>query len=542
MDENDCITYIPFKKTGYFSNTMIDYLEQSPKVSPFYGYFPNIQGFKKQIEEKRLSFSKKKREILVAELKNQYNFLKFGKNGSRISKKTEEHINLLLKERTFTVTTGHQLNLFTGPLYFLYKIISTINLCEELSKKFPEENFVPIYWLATEDHDFDEINYFNFKGKKIQWNSKQTGAVGRFLTEGLNDVFKVFSSELNTSKNAEELRELFTNAYLNHNSLSEATRYLANELFGEYGLVVIDADNNNLKRTFTPFVEKELTEQLSFKQVSKTVVALQKDYKVQVNPREINLFYLANGLRERIILENGVYKINNTETVFSLNEILEELNKYPEKFSPNVIMRPLYQEVILPNLCYIGGGGELAYWFELKAYFNEVKVPFPILLLRNSALIISEKQSKKIKALKISLEDLFLNQNDLLNQKAIEKSTVKIDFSKQELFLQEQFSQLKEIAKKTDKSFIGAVNAQEKKQLKGLKNLKKRWLRAEKRNQKELMDRIIILQNELFPNGSLEERQRNFSELYLEYGNSFIKTLKDNLRPLQLEFAIIRMD
>lgn len=535
--ESDCLHHIPFKKTGFFSKTITDYLNQDKKIQSFYGNFSTLKGFKKQIELKKKSVKEQSRTSLVKVLNKQYCHIK----KVALPNKVRKNIHLLEKENTFTITTGHQLNLFTGPLYFLYKIISTINLCEQLSAKFPENNFVPIYWMATEDHDFEEINFFNFNQKKIKWSSYQTGAVGRFSTQGLEDVFNVFSSELNASKNANELREIFKNGYLNNNNLADATRYIANELFGEYGLVILDADDVDLKREFIPYVKKELLEQTSFIEVSKTIIQLEKEYKIQVNPREINLFYLANGLRERVILENGIYKINNTNIVFLRDEILEELQNYPDKFSPNVIMRPLYQEVILPNLCYIGGGGELAYWLELKKYFEAVEVVFPILLLRNSVQIISKKQAEKLNKLTISVEELFFNQNDLLHKKVTENSTINVNFSSQKEFLQQQFSKLKKIAQQTDKSFIGAVKAQEKKQLKGLVNLEKRWLRAEKRNQQELVKRIVNLQDELLPNQSLEERQRNFSEFYQEYGREFISVLKDNLDPLKLEFTVLKM-
>jgi uncharacterized protein YllA (UPF0747 family) len=206
-----------------------------------------------------------------------------------------------------------------------------------------------------------------------------------------------------------------------------------------------------------------------------------------------------------------------------------------------VIMRPLFQEVILPNLCYIGGGGEMAYWFELKGYFEKVNIPFPALLLRNSVQVVSEKQSRKLENLKISQEELFLNQHVLLSKKVIENSEIKTDFSQKIKFLQKQFSDLKEVAKKTDISFINAVNAQERKQIKGLESLEKRLLKAEKRRQRDLVDRITLLQNELLPNQSLEERQRNFSEYYLEYGSSFIEALKGALKPLQLEFTLLEL-
>ncbi|WP_026775110.1 bacillithiol biosynthesis cysteine-adding enzyme BshC [Polaribacter sp. Hel_I_88] len=528
------ITQIPFQKTGFFSKTMADYLEKNEHITSFYHNFPDINGFHNQLEEKKKSFRLQSRLVLVDALKNQY-------KSFETSAKTDENIELLKQQNTFTVTTGHQLNLFTGPLYFLYKIISTINLAEELSEKFPEEKFVPVYWMATEDHDFDEINYFNFDGKKVIWNRKDGGAVGRFSTEGLEEVFEVFSNHLGNSKNANYLKSLFSEGYLKHNNLADATRFIANELFKEYGLVIIDGDDKSLKQLFTPFVKDELENETSFKEVSKTIETLEKNYPIQVNPREINLFYLGDDYRERIIFEDNLYKVNNTEITFTKAAILKEVDENPLAFSPNVIMRPLFQEVILPNLCYIGGGGEMAYWLELKDYFNKVDVPFPILLLRNSVQIISEKQAGKLEKLNITKEEIFLNQFELLSKKVIENTDIETDFSDKIEFLKNQFKDLKKVAEKTDVTFINAVNAQERKQIKGLENLEKRLLKAEKKRQKDLVDRITIIQNELLPNESLEERQRNFSEFYLEYGRNFIINLKEALKPLELEFTILEM-
>ncbi|MDH5414134.1 MAG: bacillithiol biosynthesis cysteine-adding enzyme BshC [Flavobacteriaceae bacterium] len=527
---------IPFSETGYFNKLTCDYLSQKPALSSFYTNFSDVQGFKKQIELRLHSKldSLPKRTVLVRALQDQYKDL-------NISKQTNRNIQLLQKDNTFTVTTGHQLNLFTGPLYFLYKIISTINLTTRLKSEFPKNNFVPIYWMATEDHDFDEINYFNFNGKKVSWNIKSKGAVGRLSTKGLEDVLAVFSKQLGNSKNATYLQDLFSKAYLEHKSLTEATRYLANELFNKFGLVILDGDDNTLKRQFIPYIEQELIDQTSFKEVSATIEALQSGYDIQVNPREINLFYLTDKIRERIVYENEIYKVMDTDISWNKEGILKHLNEYPERFSPNVLMRPLYQEVILPNLSYIGGGGELAYWLELKKYFEAVKVPFPILLLRNSVLFITEKQSRKAKNLQISTAELFLKQHVLVNNKIKEISDISIDFSVQRAYLQKQFKELEELAKKTDKSFIGAVKAQEVKQLKGLDNLEKRLLKAQKRKLSSVVDRITELQNELFPNQSLEERQRNFSEYYLSQGDQLISGLIDNLDPLKLEFSILKI-
>ena len=526
------VHHIPFQKTGYFSPIICDYLDKKPELSSFYGNFPDLAGFKKQLKLKKESFQSNSRKVLVEALTHQY-------KTTTTSEKTLQNIELLSEENTFTITTGHQLNIFTGPLYFLYKIVNTINLAKHLKKEFPHHNFVPVYWMATEDHDFEEINFFKLKNKKIAWNRQTSGAVGRLKTDDFETVFKEFSKLIGITKNANYLKELFQNSYLKHNNLTSATRYLVNELFGEYGLVIIDGDDAKLKQQFIPIIKDELLNTTSFKEVSKTNNELGENYKIQVNPREINLFYLKDNLRERIIFEENSFRVNNTAIAFSKDELLNEVSNHPERFSPNVIMRPLFQETVLPNLCYIGGGGELAYWFQLKSYFNVVKTPFPILLLRNSVLLASEKQLIKSEKLTISLEELFENQQALITKKVKELSEIEIDFTRQKEYLKQQFIDLKELAKQTDVSFLGAVNAQEQKQLKGLSNLEKRLLKAQKRKLSDVVERIKKLQNELFPNQSLEERTRNFSEIYLELGNDFIPMLLNNLQPLKLQFSVI---
>lgn len=529
----DCISY---HKTGYFSNLIIDYLSQDETVKFLYNRFPMNEQFENQIHEKKNNFKPENREALVQVLKKQHQNIP-------LSELTEAHISALSNTNTFTITTGHQLNLFTGPLYFLYKIISTINLCKELKQKYPENNFVPLYWMATEDHDFDEINFFNFKNNKVTWDRKSGGAVGELTTEGLNEVYKTFSEQLGASPNAEKLKSLFKEAYLYHSNLADATRYLANALFGEYGLVILDANEKELKQLFIPFIKDEIFNKTSSEIVEITNRKINtipnKNYKLQVNPREINLFYLKKGLRERIIEKGGIYFVNNTELKFDKESMFFEIENHPERFSPNVILRPLYQEVILPNLCYIGGGGELAYWLQLKAYFDELNVTFPMLMLRNSALILSEKQKNKIQKLTISIEDLFLPKHKLDEKVTREISAIKIDFSPQRDYLKQQFKDLYKLAEQTDKSFIGAVAAQEKKQLNGLDALEKRLLKAQKRKLSDHLERIANLQEELFPNGSLQERTANFSKFYDEYGENLLKVLFESLNPNQQEFLCL---
>jgi len=417
-----------------------------------------------------------------------------------------------------------------------------INLSEQLNKKHSNHHFVPVYWMATEDHDFDEINYFNLFGNKIEWKRESGGAVGELNTEGLEELLSQLKSELGEGELAQKLITLFSEAYTKHNNLTDATRYLANELFSSYGLIIIDGNNKELKKQFIPFAEKELTDKKSFQEVEATTLKLKKiGFKKQVHPREINLFYLTKGLRERIVEENGVFKINNTQITFSKEEILKELKDHPERFSPNALLRPLYQEIVLPNLCYVGGGGELAYWFQLKDYFKSVGVTFPMLLLRNSVLLVPKKLSKKLEKLNETIESLFLSPYDLEKKHTHQLSDVVIDFTPQREHLKKQFSDLYTVAKKTDKSFLGAVAAQEKKQLNGLDNLEKRLLKAEKRKLVDQLNRLTAIQDQLFPKESLQERTLNFSEFYLEFGEELFQILRQNLDPLGHKLTILEL-
>ncbi|TYB76957.1 bacillithiol biosynthesis cysteine-adding enzyme BshC [Bizionia myxarmorum] len=532
---SDCI---PFRDTNYFSGLICDYLDEKSALKPFYHRFPKLDNFKAQIEEKKGSFTSESRAILVLSLQEQY------KNFNS-SSSTKRNIDALKDENTFTITTGHQLNIFTGPLYFFYKIISTINLCEELKAKYPENQFVPIYWMATEDHDFEEINYFNFQDKKVQWNREASGPVGELDLEGFEYVFEVFSKQLPKSMHADKLTNLFKKAYVDHSNLTDATRYLVNELFSEYGLVILDGNDKALKKEFIPFVKEELINQSSFKNVSETnekLNGLPENYKIQVNPREINLFYIKPGLRERIVEADGIFHVLETSMSWNKTELLEEVENHPERFSPNVILRPLFQEIVLPNLCYIGGGGELAYWFQLKSNFEAHNIPFPMLLLRNSVVLTTTKQQEKLHKLGLETKNLFLKQSDLLTKVTKDISEIRIDFSNQKEHLKKQFQDLYTLAEQTDKSFKGAVAAQEHKQIQGLEHLEQRLLKAQKRKLAVVLERVKLLQDEIFPNQSLQERQANFSTFYLEFGDQLIQQLVLNLQPLKGEFLILNLE
>ncbi len=494
-----------------------------------------MENYQKQIAEKA-NFSIENRKTLVEVLKKQYQKLIDPKISTENSIR---NIEKLADKNTFTITTGHQLNLFTGPLYFLYKIISVLNLCKKLKSEYPNYEFVPIFWMASEDHDFEEINFINWGGGRLRWERRSGGPVGRFSTDGIKKIIDELEDLLGAGKNSAEWISLLRKCYLEHETLADATRYLVHHLFGNEGLVILDGDDSELKRLANPYFEKDLFENIPHQKIKETTTKLQELYFEQVHPREINLFYIKNGLRERIERNGEKWQVLNTGISFAENELRNELKNHPERFSPNAILRPLYQEVILPNLAYIGGGGELAYWFQLKGMFDEMEVPFPMLVLRNSALWVEKKWQQKLDDLKLEIKDLFQPLHKIKKEWVKKNAPIDTELSPYEKNLETMFDELEEVAHLTDESMLGAVNAQRQKQLNGLQNLRKKLIRAEKRRHDEKMDKIDRVYYALFPNGSLQERHENLGFFYEKYGEDFIQILMEKLNPMDFRFCVV---
>lgn len=511
---------LPLSKAPYFSTTFLDYLDKNSKLEDFVGVFPEVDSFQELINKR--NFPANNRAVLSQALTEQYDELV-------LSGKLIQNINALKEDNCFTITTGHQLNIFTGPLYFIYKIITTIRITQILQDRYPECYFVPVYWMASEDHDFAEINHFHLFGKEHKWDSDQKGAVGRFDPSGLSSIIDEIK----------DCPEFFQEAYLNCNSLSDATRSIVNHLFGDYGLVVVDADHRELKKTFAPIIKDELLHQNTYHKVVESSTALtKKGYKTLVTPREINLFYLQDDQRERIIKRENQYEVLNTELKFSEEQILNKAVEAPECFSPNVVLRTLYQETILPNLAYVGGPGELIYWMQFKSSFEHHNIPFPILFPRNNVLVLNRSQTKKFEKLELELSELFLNSNELKSAYIERNATSVLDLKSEKTRIQETFQDILEKIKAIDGSLTGYIKAEESKALKNLDQIEKRLVKAEERNQEMGLNQLMGLKEKLFPNGSLQERHQNFLNFFVN-NPQFVEELMEHLDPFDFKFHVL---
>lgn len=531
---NDC-QRISYEQTGYFSKQVIDYLHGDEWLKQFYAFTPNRDGILSAIEER--SKIKVDKTLLVEVLLDQMQ-----QAGIQPTELQSQHLEHLKEANTFTITTAHQPNLFTGPLYVIYKIFHAIALASELSKDFPNYNFVPVYYMGSEDADLDELGNWTIQGYSRTWNTKQTGAVGRMLVDDL--LFKEIASmkgQLAVLEHGQQLIDIFTDSYQKGRTIQEATLVLMHHLFSSYGLLVLIPDDARLKQAFVPVMMRELQEQFSSAALQPIINTLSTRYKVQVTGRPINLFYLHEHVRERIELNDGVYVAVDTGKKWSLEELRTELHSNPERFSPNVILRGLYQETILPNIAFIGGGAELSYWMELKQVFAAANVFYPMLVLRNSFLCMEENDVVLQRKTGLTHPVLFASAHDQevwwVNRNT--NRTWKVEEYQAEL--QNLFERLGKNILDVDPTLAQHIAAFAQQTNNKMEGVAKKVLRAEKRSMSDALRQLTALRAKLFPGGSLQERKENFSYFFAKYGTEWMHAIHRNSLGLKQEFTIVHL-
>jgi len=513
---------VALAETKAFSPFFLDYLQQQDSLAPFYHRYPSIENFKAQLQDKTKSFSDPQRNNLVNVLRKQYQHVP-------VIDAVQKNIAALSNAKTFTITTGHQLNIFTGPLYFIYKIVTVINACKQLKQSYPEYNFVPVYWMASEDHDYDEIKYFKLYGKKYNWNTDQKGAVGRFSIKDMGALLNEVPGEI----------KVFREAYTKNKTLADAVRHYVNSLFGNEGLVVVDGDDSTLKASLKKVIHDDVFENRSKNLVDKTNTSLEGlGYKPQIFCRDINFFYLDNQLRSRIEKSGDHYAVVDSPITFSSDDLKKLIEEHPEKFSPNVILRPLYQEMILPNLAYVGGPAEVVYWLQLKNVFDFYKVPFPIILPRNFAMVMEHTVTRKFEKTGLELKDLFEEKNFLFNHWVLKHSPRNLTVGQERSAIHELFDAMQKRSEDVDKTLSAFVGAEGKRALNSLERIERKLLRAEKRLHSDKLRQIESVKDELFSNGSLQERSDNFLNFY-QQDSQFIQKLLNTFDPFDFSFYVL---
>ena len=508
------------------------------KASKYVSSFFSDKNILSHSKNKSDQFTDYQRKILIEELTLQYSKVE-------TSRQTSSNIKLLSNSKTLTVTTGHQLNIFSGPLMVIYKIAQVISITNYLNLNIKGFNYVPIFWIASEDHDFEEISDVNLKKNKIKWNiDSKNMPVGEIELNDFMEVVGGYKDSIIDFEFKGKLEILIDEAYKKGDTLSAATIKFINSLFAKHGLVIIDSNKKVFKKSFIDNFKNEILDSRCEVDSSSQILKIKKDiksFKPQVNPSDVNFFKITSLGRKRIRKKDRLFRVDDENEYTSL-DLINQIETNPELFSPNVLMRPLYQEKILPNVCYLGGPNELKYWMQLKLYFENSNVQFPILKLRTSAFIIDEKTSKKLSKSNIDIKYFFGKLDDLINHKINSTSKLNLSFNSLKNKLTNQFNELREISINIDKSFVGALNAKERKQLKGLDELEKKLIKAEKRNYETQINNVKSIFESLHPNNIDQERYLNFGNFYSYKGQEFIDYIVDKVLISDDKILVINLE
>lgn len=525
---------IPHQATTFFSGLNIDYLSGKENLRSFYRYRPDDKGLDEAIAER--SQRPVNRAVLQEVLYRQY-------EGYELSPAVSGNIAALADENTFTVCTAHQPNLMTGYLYFVYKIVHAAKLAQHLQQRHPDKKFVPVFYIGSEDADLDELGVFRFNGSTFRWQTSQTGAVGRMSTKDLDPLIRQLLNLVGPpGAEAELLKETIVKAYRGQPTIAKATRYLVNAFMGHLGVVVLDADDAALKKQFAPILLQELLKPEANGLVQQTSERLNRHYSAQAYSRPINLFYLKDDLRERIEQTPDGWKVVHTAITWNREELEREVREHPERFSPNVILRGLYQESILPDVAFIGGGSEVAYWLQLMPVFDHYGVFFPAVVLRQSVQWVDAPSAALQAKAGLSDTDIFQPAEKLVLGFVHANSSHDLDLSD----VQEQMNQLATLMRNKATAIDVTLKASAEAALTRMKRqvavMEKKMLRAEKRNMADKLSRIYKVKDRLFPNGSLQERYETFLPYYLSLGEDFFHILYNATLPYGERFLLIKTD
>ncbi|MEX1002736.1 MAG: bacillithiol biosynthesis cysteine-adding enzyme BshC [Crocinitomicaceae bacterium] len=513
-------THYQFEDLQLSSQLILDLIAEKESVKPLINQSYNLENVRDQLKDKRISPAIRKQ--LVDALKRQNAQLE-------ISQKSQENLTLLSEESTYTVTTGHQLNVLTGPLYSLYKVAQTIVIAKALKEKYPHSNFVPIFWMATEDHDFDEINHLHLFGQKIAWekSGQEDKVVGRISTDSIDDFLEQIEEKFKDPEALKVVR-VFTDIYRKTDTLAAAGRQIMDHFFGREGLLILDGDEPDLKSFFAPVMVKEVEEQLIKNQVEKTNAYLQKNgYHEQVYVRTCNLFFInEEGKRIRIRREGETFHIG--DTAYTKEQLTALIREHPQQFSPNALMRPIYQEMLLPNVVVVGGGGEIAYWLQLKGVFDQLELSFPLLRVRDSVLLHTREEKELLNELKIELMDLKMGVHQIIKDIALQESESNLQLTAAESDLFKAKSKVMEKVHQVNSALEPMVEAEFTKMIKSIEKIESKLIKAEKAKHEKTQKNLLKVKEHFFPENGFQERHESFLFYYLK-DELFIQKILTNL-------------
>ncbi len=451
----------------------------------------------------------------------------------------ESALELLTHDNAVCVVTGQQVGLFCGPLYTFFKTISAIKLAAELKERFPEFEFVPVFWLEGDDHDLEESNHIHLlNGTSDVVRVETIPADGenenmRPLSEikfdaSIEQVFQQIDALLPVTDFKQSLMQVLTSSYKEGESFSSAFARTITKMLGKNSLLVIDPYDPQVKRLLKPIFEKEFqTFPRTSEEVIKQSAGLEENYHVQVKPRVLNLFYIEDGVRRGLEPIGSGFSLRGTKRKLMPEQVRTTLETRPESFSPNVVLRPICQDYLLPTAAYVAGPGEIAYFAQLKGVYQHFGIEMPPVFPRASATILEHRIAKVMERYQLTLSDAFSNFEVVMKKAltAANPENIPGEFEKATEDIKTAIERLDPLIVRVDATLKGAMDSTISRMLHHLQHLQEKTTTAYRRKNEQVLQQTKKFQQSIFPNRDLQERVLNFSYFYNKHGEEFIELL-----------------
>ncbi len=455
---------------------------------------------------------------------------------------TREHIEALRGAETVAVVTGQQVGLLTGPLYTPYKTLTTLQLTRRLAEETARP-VVPVFWLEGSDHDLDEVAGFTLLRRNEAVPLRYTGhtlpehgnlgPVGRLkLTEQITALLDQVEEVLPPSDFHEMLLTTLRAAYRPGTTLLDAFARLMRALFPEAGLVFMDPGDARLKQLAAPLFRREIEDyQTASARLSEVSAVLERDFHAQVHTRPTNLFLCDGEGRHPIDADADHFTLRGTDRVFTRDELLARLDADVACFSPNVVLRPLMQDWLLPTAAYVGGPGEVAYFAQYKPLYEWAGVPMPVIYPRVSVSVLEAKVQKVLGKHALDVSDFGKDLDRLFQRVVLQEMDTDVEamFKEAGRHLHQAINELKPKIEQVDRTLVRSAEATRAGLIKEMDKLKGRVVRAEKQNHDQVRAQLEKAAVNLYPGGKPQERALSVLYFLNKYGLNFLAVLNDQL-------------
>jgi bacillithiol biosynthesis cysteine-adding enzyme BshC len=517
-------------------------------VSNFYAHPPTLDAITQTA--KSLDFPAERRREVVSVLRD----INAGLGSGEATQRNLER----LKNGAVAVVSGQQVGLFGGPAYAFYKALSAIRIAEELSEAGIAA--VPVFWMATEDHDLDEVRHVSwFKaGKLTRFELAADGTpgrpVGRVKLGAAIEESTKNASELLTGPGSADVARFLQESYRAEETYGSAFGKLFARVFAEQGLILLDPLDARLHRIAAPVYRKALEDRdtLSDNLLArgKELEAAGFDPQVKVTANGTLLFHFQDGLRQPIVAGNGVGNqagggaFRSGAASWTRDAALRLVEAEPEAFSPNALLRPVVQDYLLPTVAFSAGPAEISYLAQSEVVYRHILGRMPVLLPRAAFTLLDAKADKLLQRYQLCIENIWTGPQELRRQmEAVSlPKQLAADFDQKKALIESTLAQLGEDVRKLDATLAGAVATAKEKMTFQLEKLREKTGRALDERAGLIAEHVEFLENLVYPNKVLQSRELCFLPFLAQWGFDGLKELKNLAGSANLkEHRIVRI-